>query len=81
MGTVSDGGSGAETLTSPEPTGEARSQSGSEPSADVTDKYCGNCEHFSYVRTDKGMTPYCGHRSEYMDDVDACEEWSPNAGR
>ncbi|AGN02711.1 hypothetical protein L593_13860 [Salinarchaeum sp. Harcht-Bsk1] len=77
LGTASDGGSGTETLASPQPKPDA----GSDRSADVADKYCGNCEHFSYARTEQGMTPYCAHRSEYMDDVEACEDWSPNAGR
>ncbi|WP_276259260.1 DUF7139 domain-containing protein [Haloglomus litoreum] len=42
------------------------------------DLYCGNCSHFRYVRTDQGMQPYCGLHSEVMDDMDACEEWTPN---
>jgi hypothetical protein len=42
------------------------------------DQYCGNCEQFSYVRTDDGIAPYCGYHGEYMDDMDACEEWEPN---
>lgn len=42
------------------------------------DKYCGNCTHFRYVRTDDGMVPYCGLHSEAMDDMEACEEWTPN---
>jgi hypothetical protein len=41
------------------------------------DAYCGNCTHFDYVRTDRGMQPYCGHHDELMDDMDACEEWTP----
>ncbi len=41
------------------------------------DTYCGNCAHFDYVRTDQGMQPYCGHYDELMDDMDACEEWTP----
>jgi hypothetical protein len=84
FGTASDGGASAETLQSPEPKPDAAGRSagaGGNSSTDLTDKYCGNCEHFEYVRTDRGMTPYCGHRSEYMDDVEACEDWSPNAGR
>jgi hypothetical protein len=84
FGTASDGGASAETLESPEPKPDAGGRAagaGGNTSADLTDEYCGNCEHFEYVRTDQGMTPYCGHRSEYMDDVEACEDWSPNAGR
>ena len=41
------------------------------------DTYCGNCAQFEYVRTDQGMQPYCGHHDELMDDMDACEEWTP----
>lgn len=41
------------------------------------DSYCGSCAHFQYVRTDDGMQPYCGHHDELMDDMDACEEWTP----
>ncbi|OYR41802.1 hypothetical protein [Halorubrum sp. Hd13] len=41
------------------------------------DTYCGNCTHFDYVRTDQGMQPYCDHHDELMDDMDACEEWTP----
>ncbi|MFT4883757.1 MAG: hypothetical protein ACI8U4_001270 [Natronomonas sp.] len=48
----------------------------SAPSPD--DRYCGNCGHFRYVRTDEGMVPYCGLHGEAMDDMEACEEWSPN---
>ncbi|WP_255167892.1 DUF7139 domain-containing protein [Natrononativus amylolyticus] len=42
------------------------------------DRYCGNCRHFEYVRTESGMTPYCRDRGETMNDMDACEEWTPN---
>ncbi len=42
------------------------------------DQYCGNCEHFSYVRTDDGIVPYCGHDSRYMDDMEPCEHWDSN---
>lgn len=48
----------------------------STPSPD--DRYCGNCGHFRYVRTDEGMVPYCGLHGEAMDDMEACDEWSPN---
>ncbi|MFB6156863.1 MAG: ribonuclease BN [Haloferacaceae archaeon] len=41
------------------------------------DPYCGNCEHFEYVRTERGMRPYCGRHDEQMSDMDPCEEWSP----
>jgi hypothetical protein len=43
------------------------------------DEYCGNCEHFEYVRADGDITPYCGHNDELMEDMDACEAWAANA--
>ncbi|TKR24377.1 DUF7139 domain-containing protein [Natronomonas salsuginis] len=48
------------------------------PSTPISDTYCGNCAYFRYVRTDDGLVPYCGLHSEAMDDMDACDEWSPN---
>ena len=48
------------------------------PSAPINDQYCGNCAYFRYVRTDDGLAPYCGLHSEAMDDMDACDEWTPN---
>lgn len=41
------------------------------------DTYCGNCAEFDYVRTDDGIQPYCGHYDELMDDMEACEQWTP----
>ncbi|WP_418284065.1 DUF7139 domain-containing protein [Halorubrum sp. DTA46] len=41
------------------------------------DTYCGNCAKFDYARTEQGMQPYCGHYDELMDDMDACDEWTP----
>jgi len=49
-----------------------------EPSDPLGDTYCGNCSHFQYVRTDGDIEPYCGYHGEMMDDMDACEEWTPN---
>jgi len=40
------------------------------------DAYCGNCEHFEYVKVDEKITPYCGLQGDIMDDMDACSEWS-----
>ena len=48
------------------------------PKQPSNDRYCGNCSHFRYARTDDGLVPYCGLHSEAMDDMDACEQWSPN---
>lgn len=42
------------------------------------DAYCGNCEHFEYVRADGTIAPYCGHSQDLMEDMDACEEWEAN---
>ena len=41
------------------------------------DTYCGNCAKFDYVRTDDGMRPYCAHYDELMDDMEACDSWTP----
>jgi len=41
------------------------------------DVYCGNCAAFDYVRTEDGMAPYCGLHDERMEDMTACEEWTP----
>ena len=45
------------------------------------DRYCGNCEHFDYVKGDAGIQPYCGFHDELMDDMEPCDQWSPNAYR
>ncbi|WP_248897438.1 DUF7139 domain-containing protein [Haloplanus halobius] len=47
-----------------------------EVTADAADQYCGNCEHFEYVRTERGIQPYCGFHDGVMADMDACEDWS-----
>lgn len=44
------------------------------------DRYCGNCEQFNYVRADDGLEPYCSHHSQYLEDMDACDEWASNSG-
>jgi len=79
-GPASDGGSAASDITSPldgrRDDGEVMNDG---PSAtDLTDTYCGNCEHFEYVRTGRGMQPYCGYHGERMDDMEACDQWEPN---
>jgi len=50
----------------------------SSPLDDPQDKYCGSCAHFDYVRTDDGLQPYCGLNHEKMDDMEACDRWTPN---
>jgi hypothetical protein len=89
---ATDGGASTRDISSPLDTPKASVQqsapsSGSNPqsepgvlnSTDPTksDHYCGNCTHFEYVRTDEGIQPYCGLDGELMDDMDACEEWTP----
>lgn len=80
---TSDGGTAASDITSPMD-GDGydaeiveSSMPQSQPEA-PTDRYCGNCEHFEYVRSSEGMTPYCARHETAMDDMDACEEWEPN---
>ncbi|ELZ50812.1 hypothetical protein C464_01781 [Halorubrum coriense DSM 10284] len=87
---VSDGGSADADITSPlddtGPTGGPSSspppESGSSPGSPAArdgpgDAYCGNCAQFDYVRTDDGMRPYCAHYDELMDDMEACDSWTP----
>jgi cytochrome c biogenesis protein CcdA len=42
------------------------------------DQYCGNCEHFQYVRVDGEIQPGCGYHEQVMSDMDACDDWSAN---
>jgi hypothetical protein len=44
----------------------------------MPDEYCGNCDHFKYVRLDGELVPYCGLHEDLMDDMDACEQWEEN---
>ena len=87
---VSDGGATATDIRSPldedggtDQGGPAGSSGPVTPGVSPTardgpgDTYCGNCAQFDYVRTEQGMQPYCGHHDELMDDMDACEEWTP----
>ncbi|UPV73295.1 hypothetical protein M0R89_12145 [Halorussus limi] len=70
----SDGGTATDDIRSPldDADATARSRQG------TTDAYCGNCQHFQYVRTNEGMQPHCGFYGRTMSDMDACEEWEPN---
>jgi hypothetical protein len=40
------------------------------------DAYCGNCDHFEYVKVEGNITPYCRLQGDRMDDMDACTEWT-----
>ncbi|MCY4732302.1 hypothetical protein KY092_17250 [Natronomonas gomsonensis] len=75
---VTDGGSTTTDSVGTPPSTDDAEFLDDESSAPVGDTYCGNCKHFRYVRTDDGMVPYCGLHSEQMDDMDACEQWTPN---
>ena len=44
----------------------------------AADSYCGNCTHFRYVNTSRGIRPFCELKDGVMNDMDACEEWEPN---
>ena len=53
-----------------------KSTAAADATTDAADRYCGNCEHFEYVRTERGIQPYCGYHDGVMADMDACEDWS-----
>ncbi|ELZ43771.1 hypothetical protein C463_08884 [Halorubrum californiense DSM 19288] len=87
---VSDGGSAERDISSPlddsGPTDRPSSPATPEPAPSPDspaardgpgDAYCGNCAEFDYVRTDDGMRPYCAHYDELMDDMEACDSWTP----
>jgi hypothetical protein len=52
-----------------------KSTAATDATTDAADRYCGNCEHFEYVRTERGIQPYCGYHDGVMADMDACEDW------
>lgn len=61
--------------------GGTRSEQSTPPagSTDTADQYCGNCSYFEYVHGETDFQPYCGYHDERMDDMEACQHWSPNA--
>ncbi|ELZ21308.1 DUF7139 domain-containing protein [Natrinema limicola] len=79
---TSDGGSAVSDISSPMDAGDGRDaeivESTPDQPAEPTDRYCGNCADFEYVRSSEGMVPYCARHETAMDDMDACEEWTPN---
>ncbi|MFA9416759.1 hypothetical protein [Natrinema sp. HArc-T2] len=79
---TSDGGSAASDISSPLDVGDGRDaeivESTTDQQAEPTDRYCGNCAQFEYVRSSDGMVPYCARHETAMDDMDACDEWTPN---
>ena len=77
--TGTDGGAVERDVTSPLDDAQVLGRGERAPAEpDLADRYCGNCAHFSYVRTESGMTPYCGRHDELMDDMEACDGWQPN---
>jgi hypothetical protein len=77
---TTDGGATTEDIQSPMDGGGEVMGTEETTSPSQADRYCGNCEHFRYVRTESGIQPYCGFHEGRMDDMDACEEWTTNAG-
>ncbi len=81
-GARSDGGTAAESAndtTRPASEGaELLTDDDADDTRDATDAYCGNCAHFSYVRTGGELKPYCGYHEELMDDMDPCPYWEKN---
>jgi hypothetical protein len=75
---ASDGGADDRDIRSVGPGEGSELVSTTESARRYADRYCGNCEHFQYVRGENGMQPYCGHHGEAMTDMEACEEWTPN---
>lgn len=44
-----------------------------------TDRYCGNCSHFTYATNREGrMAPYCRYHEKTMDDMEPCDRWRAN---
>ncbi|WP_435069441.1 DUF7139 domain-containing protein [Haloplanus sp. C73] len=80
VSTTTGGGSTAASPASPDSPGDGgevwKSTAAPSASTDAADRYCGNCEHFEYVRTERGIQPYCGYHDGVMADMDACEDWS-----
>ncbi|MCU4925623.1 YIP1 family protein [Halobacteria archaeon AArc-dxtr1] len=75
-GTGSAGGT--QTAATAHDTAPESSATQDDAASRTRDRYCGSCQHFQYVRTSSGMVPYCGDTDEAMEDMDACEEWTPN---
>jgi hypothetical protein len=78
---ASDGGSATHPATDagPTPTDETEREFVEAASRrGQPDSYCGNCEHFQYVRVDGDIRPACTLHEAVMDDMDACDQWSPN---
>ncbi|WP_435317501.1 DUF7139 domain-containing protein [Haloarchaeobius sp. TZWSO28] len=77
---TSDGGTTPDDIRSPldEDAEVMRTEEPAPEAKNLADRYCGNCAHFDYVRTNRGIQPYCAHHDEEMDDMEACQSWEPN---
>ncbi|WP_267642545.1 DUF7139 domain-containing protein [Haloarchaeobius amylolyticus] len=77
---TSDGGTAANDIRSPldEDAEVMRTETPQPEEKNLADRYCGNCAHFDYVRTNRGIQPYCAYHDAEMDDMEACESWEPN---
>lgn len=73
-GSTSQSQSQRSTSTTGSAGGSESRRSGDDTAAD---HYCGSCEQFRYVRTEDGMQPYCELDEEFMESMDACEDWTP----
>lgn len=80
-------GSGGAYESGPEPTSDGGQSVAQEPSAEVIsgatgdgqpDPYCGNCAYFEYVEVAGDLDPYCGYHQEFMEDLEPCDQWTPN---
>lgn len=80
-GNGASGAGGADTTGTPNgsatPTGPSPGAGAAAARDGPGDTYCGNCAQFDYVRTEDGMQPYCAHHDELMENMDACDEWTP----
>lgn len=73
--TTDDAGTGGAPLTDDDWTPSGDAGRTDQPGGADRDRYCGSCRHFRYVRTERGMQPYCGAHREVMEDMEACDRW------
>ncbi|GAB6879013.1 hypothetical protein JCM17823_12870 [Halorubrum gandharaense] len=76
-GSDGSGAGGATVLTDSQSASAGDAEPSASPRDGPGDTYCGNCAKFDYARTDEGMQPYCRKHEEVMDDMDACDAWTP----
>jgi cytochrome c biogenesis protein CcdA len=77
-------GAPARSVPEPEPTSDGGQSIATGPEAEVIsesaqpDAYCGNCAYFEYVEVAGDLDPYCRYHQEFMDDLEACDQWTAN---